>query len=319
MPSRASSGPSAAACASPRNAPSGKLCASRRLASAGERRSGAGQSCQDRVRLEPGVSRQAEAAAPDRLECRSVRLVVLDEQGDRRARVEQPESAVPQRPCRSPSISSRTADPVIGVPVAGITCSPSTSLRSWPVTGSMRTHTPSSSRSTSPPSASPIRSRSVRGMTRAAGSIDGSSHGTDSTTDMASHGTVRARAASTSFRSSRGASPCDDRGMRVVVTGAAGFIGSTLVDRLLAEGHDVIGLDAFIDSYPRTFKEANVLGARTQPALPVRGAGPAHRRTRPVAGRCRRRHPRGRAGRVDAQLVRPRALRLVQPACHRAA
>src|SRR5947209_6577965 len=31
--------------------------------------------------------------------------------------------------------------------------------------------------------------------------------------------------------------------MRVVVTGAAGFIGSNLVDRLLHEGHDVVGID----------------------------------------------------------------------------
>jgi len=31
--------------------------------------------------------------------------------------------------------------------------------------------------------------------------------------------------------------------MRTLVTGAAGFIGSTLVDRLLADGHDVLGLD----------------------------------------------------------------------------
>ena len=29
--------------------------------------------------------------------------------------------------------------------------------------------------------------------------------------------------------------------MRILLTGAAGFIGSHLTDRLLAEGHDVIG------------------------------------------------------------------------------
>ena len=31
--------------------------------------------------------------------------------------------------------------------------------------------------------------------------------------------------------------------MRIFITGAAGFIGSTLVDRLLADGHQVVGVD----------------------------------------------------------------------------
>jgi UDP-glucuronate 4-epimerase len=35
--------------------------------------------------------------------------------------------------------------------------------------------------------------------------------------------------------------------MRIVVTGAAGFIGSHTCERLVARGHDVIGLDAFDD------------------------------------------------------------------------
>lgn len=34
--------------------------------------------------------------------------------------------------------------------------------------------------------------------------------------------------------------------MRVVVTGAAGFLGSHLTDRLLADGHEVIGIDSLI-------------------------------------------------------------------------
>jgi nucleoside-diphosphate-sugar epimerase len=50
---------------------------------------------------------------------------------------------------------------------------------------------------------------------------------------------------------------------RIVVTGAAGFIGSHLVDRLLADGCEVVGVDSFEDYYPRPYKEANLEGART--------------------------------------------------------
>ena len=50
--------------------------------------------------------------------------------------------------------------------------------------------------------------------------------------------------------------------MKAVVTGAAGFIGSHLVESLLADGHEVTGVDAFTDYYPRPVKERNLAAAR---------------------------------------------------------
>jgi UDP-glucuronate 4-epimerase len=47
-----------------------------------------------------------------------------------------------------------------------------------------------------------------------------------------------------------------------VVTGAAGFVGSHLVQRLLEQGRTVVGVDSFDDYYSRTVKEANLAGAR---------------------------------------------------------
>lgn len=49
--------------------------------------------------------------------------------------------------------------------------------------------------------------------------------------------------------------------MRVLLTGAAGFIGSTLSDRLLEDGHEVVGIDSFEDYYPPALKEANLARA----------------------------------------------------------
>jgi len=46
--------------------------------------------------------------------------------------------------------------------------------------------------------------------------------------------------------------------MRSMITGVAGFIGSHLAEKLLELGHEVVGVDKFLDNYARDFKNLNL-------------------------------------------------------------
>jgi nucleoside-diphosphate-sugar epimerase len=55
--------------------------------------------------------------------------------------------------------------------------------------------------------------------------------------------------------------------VKVVVTGAAGFIGSHVSERLVELGHDVAGIDCFTDYYAREVKERNLERLRESSAF----------------------------------------------------
>ena len=58
--------------------------------------------------------------------------------------------------------------------------------------------------------------------------------------------------------------------MKALVTGAAGFIGSHLCERLINDGHAVTGIDVFTDYYPREIKERNLAALRQRDRFTLR-------------------------------------------------
>jgi nucleoside-diphosphate-sugar epimerase len=58
--------------------------------------------------------------------------------------------------------------------------------------------------------------------------------------------------------------------MKIVVTGAAGFIGSHTAERFASLGHEVIGIDAFTDYYSLAWKESNAADVTSQGVKLVR-------------------------------------------------
>lgn len=63
---------------------------------------------------------------------------------------------------------------------------------------------------------------------------------------------------------------------RVLVTGAAGFIGSHLSERLIDAGHDVVGVDCFTDYYARAIKESNLERLRQEQRFDLRELDLSH-------------------------------------------
>jgi len=57
---------------------------------------------------------------------------------------------------------------------------------------------------------------------------------------------------------------------RVLVTGCAGFLGSHLCERLIDNGHEVLGIDSFTDFYSRSLKNRNLHRLMDESAFSLR-------------------------------------------------
>ena len=53
--------------------------------------------------------------------------------------------------------------------------------------------------------------------------------------------------------------------MKSLITGVAGFIGSHLAEKLLQAGHEILGVDKFLDNYQRGFKDSNLAAIAGHP------------------------------------------------------
>ena len=90
--------------------------------------------------------------------------------------------------------------------------------------------------------------------------------------------------------------------MNVVVTGVAGFIGSHLAEALTAQGKNVIGVDSFIDYYPREMKQENLASLTQSPRFELVETPIQEMKLRATVGKCRCGIPPGCPSRGPSQL-----------------